>query len=207
MYLKRYFKRKLKLFRGDTRRKLDGAAQRVSKDYLRFTPFNSARLREIALSLVILLGLTASRPLHPVHTSVTQMQYNAAEKTFEVSLRVFTDDLEEALGKENNNQRVRLNDKDANGPLVEGYIRKHFGLTNASRQRKPFRYLGKEQEMEATWIYVEVPYSEPLEGSVLQQSLLTEVFDDQVNLVNVSYLTQKKTVLFRKSNPQQILTW
>ncbi|MFD1142460.1 DUF6702 family protein [Larkinella insperata] len=154
-----------------------------------------------------MLGLSASKPAHPVHTSVTQMQYNAAEKTFEVSLRVFTDDLEEALTKENNNQRVRLNDKDANNPLVERYIRRHFGLANSSRQRKPFRYLGKEQEMEATWIYVEVPYSEPVEGSVLQQSLLTELFDDQVNLVNVSYLSQKKTVLFRKSNTQQVLTW
>ncbi|WP_448961092.1 DUF6702 family protein [Larkinella arboricola] len=149
----------------------------------------------------------AGRPAHPVHTSVTQMQFNAAEKTFEVSLRVFTDDLEEALTRENNNQRVRLNDKDANNPLVERYIRKHFGLINASRQRKPFRYLGKEQEMDATWIYVEVPYSEPVEGSILQQSLLTELFDDQINLVNVSYLSQKKTVLFRKSSTQQVLTW
>ncbi|WP_138992852.1 DUF6702 family protein [Larkinella sp. C7] len=154
--------------------------------------------------LLALFCLTGS---HPVHTSITQMQYNAAEKTFEVSLRVFTDDLEEALTKENNNQRVRLSDKDANGPLVERYVRKHFGLTSASRQRKPYRYLGKEQEVDATWIYIEIPYNEPVQGSLLQQSMLTDLFDDQMNLVNVSYLTEKKTVLFRKSNTQQVLTW
>ncbi|GAB3328312.1 hypothetical protein GCM10027299_30370 [Larkinella ripae] len=135
------------------------------------------------------------------------MQYNAKDKTFEVSLRVFTDDLEEALSKENNNQRVRLNDKDANGPLVERYVRKHFGLTTANRQRKPFQYVGKEQEMDATWIYVEIPCNESVQGSLLQQSLLMELFDDQINLVNVSYLSEKKTVLFRKGNPQQTLTW
>ncbi|RYZ28730.1 MAG: hypothetical protein EOP49_41235 [Sphingobacteriales bacterium] len=157
--------------------------------------------------LLALFCLTASRPAHPVHTSITQMQYNAAEKTFEVSLRVFTDDLEVALTKENNNQRVRLSDKDANGPLVERYVRKHFGLTNASRQRKPYRYLGKEQEVDATWIYIEIPYNEPVQGSLLQQSMLTDLFDDQMNLVNVSYLAEKKTVLFRKSNTQQVLTW
>jgi len=194
MYLKRYSKVLL------------GVYQRLpaySRDNLRLTLVISDKLFILAL----LFGLTAGRPAHPVHTSVTQMQYNATDKTFEVSLRVFTDDLEEALTKENNNQRVRLNDKDANNPLVERYIRKHFGLANASRQRKPFRYLGKEQEMDATWIYVEVPYNEPVEGSILQQSLLTELFDDQVNLVNVSYLSQKKTVLFRKTNTQQVLTW
>ncbi len=159
------------------------------------------------LCVITFLLLTASRPVHPVHTSITQMQYNAAEKTFEVSLRVFTDDLEEALTKENNNQRVRLSDKDANGPLVERYVRKHFGLTSASRQRKPYRYLGKEQEVDATWIYIEIPYTEPVQGSLLQQSMLTDVFDDQMNLVNVSYLAEKKTVLFRKSNTQQVLSW
>ncbi|RRA98682.1 hypothetical protein EHT25_27170 [Larkinella rosea] len=142
-----------------------------------------------------------------MHTSITQMQYNAAEKTFEVSLRVFTDDFEEALTKENNNQRVRLSDKDANGPLVERYLRKHFGLTNPSRQRKPFRYIGKEQEVDATWIYIEIPYAESVQGSTLQQSLLMEVFDDQINLVNVAYLAEKKTVLFRKNSPQQVLNW
>ncbi|KAA9353246.1 hypothetical protein F0P93_17515 [Larkinella humicola] len=159
------------------------------------------------LCVIAFLLLTASRPVHPVHTSITQMQYNAAEKTFEVSLRVFTDDLEEALTKENNNQRVRLSDKDANGPLVERYVRKHFGLTSASRQRKPYRYVGKEQEVDATWIYIEIPYNEPVQGSLLQQSMLTDLFDDQMNLVNVSYLAEKKTVLFRKSNTQQVLTW
>jgi hypothetical protein len=135
------------------------------------------------------------------------MQYNAAEKMFEVSLRVFTDDLEEALVKENNNQPVRLNDKDTNGPLVERYIRKHFGLTNANHQRKPYRFLGKEQEVDATWIYIEVPYSEPLQGSTLQQSLLMDKFDDQINLVNITYQSEKKTVLFKKSNTQQVLSW
>ncbi|MGA0557046.1 DUF6702 family protein [Larkinella sp. VNQ87] len=154
-------------------------------------------------SLTILLFTSA----HPVHTSVTQMQYNPAEKAFEVSLRIFTDDLEEALTKENNNQRVRLADNDSNGPLVERYVRKHFAIANAKRQRKPFQVLGKEQEMDATWIYIEIPYAEPVEGSLLQQSVLTDLFDDQVNLVNVSYLSQKKTVLFRKSNTQQVLNW
>ncbi|MGM9509463.1 DUF6702 family protein [Larkinella sp. GY13] len=202
MYSKRFFKSEL--FRGGKRRKKE--LSRVFSN-LRLTPFTSAYLREITFCLLALFCLTASRPVHPVHTSITQMQYNAAEKTFEVSLRVFTDDLEEALTKENNNQRVRLSDKDANGPLVERYVRKHFGLTSASRQRKPYRFLGKEQEVDATWIYIEIPYTEPVQGSLLQQSMLTDLFDDQMNLVNVSYLAEKKTVLFRKSNTQQVLTW
>lgn len=168
------------------------------------TPFNSSKLCEITFCFFVLLFFTGA---HPVHTSVTQMQYNAKDKAFEVSLRVFTDDLEEALSKENNTQRVRLNDQDTNGPLLERYLRKHFGLIGASRQPRPFQYIGKEQEMDATWIYVEIPYNETVQGSRLHHSVLMELFDDQINLVNVSYLSEKKTVLFRKNNTQQVLNW
>ncbi|WP_460667212.1 DUF6702 family protein [Larkinella knui] len=193
MYLKRFFKL---LHRVDQRK----------SEFIREKSFLTLIFSD-QLCVITFLLLTASRPAHPVHTSITQMQYNTAEKAFEVSLRVFTDDLEDVLTKENNNQRVRLSDKDANGPLVERYIRKHFNLTNAQHQRKPYRFLGKEQEVDATWIYIEIPYTEPIEGSLLQQSLLMDLHDDQMNLVNVTYKSEKKTVLFKKSNSQQVLTW
>lgn len=158
----------------------------------------------LLLTVVFINGRSAV--LHPVHTSVTQMQYNATEKSFEVSIRLFTDDLETALTKENNNQRVRLSNKDNNDVLLERYLRKHFALVNARRQRKAFQYLGREQEADATWVYVEIPYNEPIQGSMVQQSALMDAFSDQMNLVNVSYLTQKKTLLFKQNNTLQELS-
>ena len=140
---------------------------------------------------------------HDFHTSLTQMQFNAKDKTFEISVRVFTDDFEKALILENNGQKVELANNDKYDPLIERYIRKHFSLTNPQKQRKAFNYLGHETEADAQWIYLEMPYNDPFRGAQLQQTVLMELFDDQVNLVNFQYLTQKKTVVFRKNQTVQ----
>lgn len=134
------------------------------------------------------------------------MQYNPAEKTFEVSIRMFTDDLEKALSQENN-LKVHLSPKDNYAPLVERYVRKHFALTNARRQAKAFQFVGKEQEGDATWIYLEIPFAEGPQGSSLRQDVLMELFDDQVNLVNVSYQSQKKTLVFKSAQSVHEINW
>lgn len=130
------------------------------------------------------------------------MQYNPAERIFEVSIRMFTDDLEVALSRETT-QKIRLAPNDAHDPLVERYIRKHFAMQNARKQPRPYQYVGKEPEGDATWVYIEIPFGEALAGSVIRQDVLMEVFDDQVNLINVTYQSQRKTLLFRKNESVQ----
>lgn len=146
------------------------------------------------LSIPFLWAATA----HEYHVSVTQMQYNPAQKTFEVSIRMFTDDLEKALTGASG-QRVIVKDGDKNDALLERYIKNAFVLTDASRKPAAIHYIGKEQEEDATWVYLEIPSSGNLTGSKLQNSTLMEVFDDQVNMTNIKVASDKKTYLFKKS--------
>lgn len=137
---------------------------------------------------------------HDFHTSITRMDYNAKEKSFEVSIRVFTDDLEKVLSKENGGQKFVVVDNDKNDPFVEKYIRKHFALVTTAKQKKPYSYLGKEQEADATWVYIEIPCPEALAGFSLQNSTMLDFFDDQVNLVNFNYQGQKKSYIFKNED-------
>ncbi|WP_461140055.1 DUF6702 family protein [Spirosoma pomorum] len=151
--------------------------------------------------------LISSRPLtlHDFHASVTQMQYNPQEKAFEISIRIFTDDLEKTLAKEVG-KPVDLSVKAKNDPLLEKYIRAHFTYLNPQRQAKPFTYVGHEVEDDANWLYLEMPYDEAFQGGVMRQNILMEVFDDQVNMVNIQYKGQKKTFVFRKNQPIQAIS-
>lgn len=156
--------------------------------------------------------LMGSRPLalHEFHASVTQMQYNAKEQTFEISVRIFTDDFEKALSAASGSKIV-LNPSaggtpDKNDPLIETYIRTHFAYTSAQKQTKAIRYMGHETEADANWLYLEMPYAEPFKGGLLKQNVLMELFDDQVNMVNIQYQGQKKTFVFRKNQPVQDLS-
>ena len=150
-------------------------------------------MRVLFLSFVLF-----SFRLHDFHTSITRMDFNVKEKTFEISIRVFTDDLEKALSKDNGGQKIVVLNNDKNDPLVEKYIRKHFALLTSQKQKKAYAYIGKEQEADATWIYVEIPSPETVTGYVLQNSIMHDLFEDQVNLVNLNYQGQKKSYIFKK---------
>lgn len=161
--------------------------------------------KEIGIGL-LLIGLTASRPAHDFHASVTQMQYNPKERVFEISIRVFTDDFEKALSAASNT-KVNLSANDKNDPIIEKYVQAHFEYVGPQKQPKPFKYVGHEIEADANWLYLEMPYGEPFKGGVLKQSVLMELFADQVNMVNIQYQGQKKTFVFRKNQPIQALSF
>ena len=158
------------------------------------------------VSGLLLISLTASRPAHDFHASVTQMQYNAKERTFEISIRIFTDDFEKALSAASNT-KVNLSGTNKNDPLIEKYIQTHFSYISPQKQPKPFKYVGHEIEADANWLYLEMPYAEPFRGGMLKQNVLMELFDDQVNMVNIQYQGQKKTFVFRKSQPVQDISF
>ncbi|MPR34379.1 hypothetical protein GBK04_13685 [Cytophagaceae bacterium SJW1-29] len=133
------------------------------------------------------------------------MRYDAAQKSLEISVRAYTDDLEKGLSLANDNRRFVLRNDDQNNSYLEQYLRKHFALAGPDRRLRAFQYIGKEEEADATWLYLEVPFSGNPEGWVLRHDLLMETFDDQVNMVNVKWGEERKTYLFKKSQSVQAL--
>ena len=151
---------------------------------------------------VLLISLTASRQAHDFHASITQMVYNQKEKTVEISIRIFTDDFEKALSAASN-AKIHLAANDKNDTLIEKYIHAHFGYVSPQKQSVPIKYIGHEIEADANWLYLEMPHAESLTGGTLTQNALMELFDDQVNMINIQYQSQKKTFVFRKSQSTQ----
>ncbi|MES2516566.1 MAG: DUF6702 family protein [Bacteroidota bacterium] len=142
----------------------------------------------------------SANKLHDFHTSITEMRYNAKEKAYEVSLRVFSDDLEKALAAIHQNQKIVLSNIDKNDAFVEQYVRKHFVITNPKNQKRNYQYIGKEKEGEAIWIYLEISANEPINGSKLQNDILLDFFEDQTNIVNIFIQNDKKSYLFNMKN-------
>jgi hypothetical protein len=146
---------------------------------------------------VILLPLRGRGGFHAFHTSLTQIEYNAKEKSLEISIRVFTDDFETALTKFNSGKKVAITADNKNDALISKYIQQHFAFISPQKQPKNYNFIGKEIEEQATWIYVELPDYQPLsDGISLQNNILTELFDDQTNLVNFTVFANKKTFIF-----------
>ena len=138
--------------------------------------------------------------LHAFHTSITEMRYNPKEKAFEISLRIFMDDLEKTLSTNNKNKKFVIENNDKNDVFIEQYIRKHFVITTPKNQKLNYQYVGKEKEGEAVWIYLEMPLNEPLKGSKIQNDVLMDMFEDQTNIVNIFMNNDKKSYLYNVKN-------
>jgi hypothetical protein len=142
---------------------------------------------------------------HEFHTSISQFEYNTKEKIYEVSLRFFTDDLEKTLGQAYKNPKLRIQDNDQTDALVSQYLRQHFTIRNTQKKLYDIKYIGKENEDIATWVYFELSPVALKPGNQLMQNALLEVFDDQINIVNILNQGQKKSYLFDKDSQTKVL--
>ncbi|MFD3408097.1 DUF6702 family protein [Aquirufa sp. HETE-83D] len=158
------------------------------------------------MKLLVLFFSLLFPELHPFHSSVTEMSYNAKEQSWEISIRLFHDDLEQTLSS-NLGKKYRMIPGDvASEKVLDAYLRKHFRFHAGKQITTPYRWLGTEQQQEAIWVYIEIPTSSDLAGSYLENSLFLDEFEDQTNLVSWSFQGTKKSYLFRKSQEVQQLS-
>src|SRR5436189_170714 len=96
---------------------------------------------------------------HPIFVSVTEIEHNAAEKSLEISCKIYTDDFETTLRKKHTTKKIDLMDvqyKDAMNPLVNDYIQKHLSISLDGKPAVSLQFLGFEQQEEAIVSYFEV---------------------------------------------------
>ncbi|NJO02889.1 MAG: hypothetical protein HC880_15480 [Bacteroidia bacterium] len=94
---------------------------------------------------------------HDFHTSIAEVDYNDRSKSLEISLRVFTDDLELALSRLGQLEGLRLDHSKKHHPLIERYLARYFYVSDPKSQKLSFVFHGKEMEADVTWIYFEIP--------------------------------------------------
>ena len=69
-------------------------------------------IRTFCLFLVSFSTLKGNEVRHDFHTSLTEMRYNEGSKAFEVTIRVFTDDLEAMIKSHEIEKTLSLDNSD-----------------------------------------------------------------------------------------------
>ncbi|WP_293784094.1 DUF6702 family protein [uncultured Pedobacter sp.] len=123
---------------------------------------------------------------HPLHVSTTEVSFNAKDKTLEVSCKIFSDDFEAILARLYK-QKIDLSNpnlKNAMDELVKKYLLAHLQL-KANGKTVAMNYIGFEIDHEATNIYLEVEKVATLKSVEVNDSILYDMFDDQMSIVHV----------------------
>jgi hypothetical protein len=145
-----------------------------------------------------LLGVT--NIIHPFYVSIIEINHNAKDKSIEISVRIFSDDLETALGKYNHNN-IDLA-KPANKPIIDKYINQYIqNKLHIFIDGQPinFVYVGYEIQKESTWCYFEETNVNRVKKVNIKSDLLYELQPQQMNIFHVKVNGIEKS--YKLDNP------
>ncbi len=141
--------------------------------------------------------------LHPLHVSTTEIAFNSKQKSVEISCKLFTDDFENALRKQNKTKidltaPILHNEMDV---IVKRYIQNHLKIS-INEQKKVQNYIGYEIDREVVNVYLEIETTKPFEKINIEDNILCDFFEDQMNIVHVEIFGKRKSGRLNNPNTQ-----
>lgn len=159
----------------------------------------------VPASILALAVVVFAAPAHTFHTSLMQVEYNEKEQLVEISIQVFTHDLENILSRRNG-KNVRLEKTPEAAQLTLVYLNEAVKLKNHDGGLKTLSWVGMEPEADAVWLYVEAKMPEGFEGGEVRNRILFDLFDDQVNLVHIKHGDKKYDLVFKPGDDFKAIT-
>ncbi len=146
----------------------------------------SAKIILIAFCLTLMMSFK-----HPYYVGVIDINW-LSKKKFEVSIKLFTDDLQAAIYNKFKMPFSSLEKSEKNKNYLIQYINRHFSIFQKSVKKStiiPLDFVGWEVEDEATWIYYQCSTPQKINsenGIMVRSQLLHNVVDKQVTIVHLN---------------------
>ncbi|MCH2199393.1 MAG: hypothetical protein MK081_11490 [Flavobacteriales bacterium] len=157
----------------------------------------------ILLSVVAILSFASAE--HKFYHSYTSMRHNPNTNAFEIEMRIFTDDLEKAIGGDEDPIRLgsdkEIEDADYR---IEKYIRDRFHV-KSNDQELYWKYWGMEVDYDITWIYLEISNVQPINVLSIENRILFEHFEDQNNEITLEYNGWTKRMHLTTAEPKSVI--
>ncbi|WP_417886406.1 DUF6702 family protein [Zunongwangia sp.] len=166
-------------------------------------------MRKIILVLVVTLACTAfTRHAHKFYLSVTEIEYKPEKEDLQIVSRVFINDFQDVLEKRYGTE-IRLSKEKEQGPvkqLIQKYLNTKFHI---SVDGKPIdiEYLGKKYEDDQLVLFLEGTHLKPFKKIAVTNAILTDLFDEQKNVINVKINDEVKSILLRKEADTDMLNF
>ncbi len=144
-------------------------------------------VRASILPLVTAAGLIAAAParMHPLHTTLTEVTYADGAATLWV--RAFADDFARGVA-------AHRGPPGADPTLA--YLGASLGVWDGRGHRVGLAACGRRTSGDLRWFCVRAPLPGGLRGARLRVALQFAVYDDQVNVVQVSDAGRQTSMLF-----------
>jgi hypothetical protein len=146
--------------------------------------------------------------VHPLHVTVTEINFDEKDKALEIMTRMFIDDLESTLRKNLNQPELDILKPTGatTDQLIKNYLEKHLAISLDGKAQK-VNYLGHETDGDAFVLYVEVSNVKKWKTIQVTNDLFTENFSDQSNIINVTVRGNVKSLRLNTTTATDKLTF
>ena len=158
----------------------------------------------LCLLVVAVLCVSANDGDHKFYISKTIIEFNPRSQQLEISVKMFTDDVEYMLGQVHG-KPVKLgtdNESADADALLEQYLKQHF-LCAVDGVGMEWRWVGKEVESDLIYCYLELYRKPDFTTFTLTNDLLVAYFPNQQNIVDLSIMGNTQTLVFDRQRTRQ----
>lgn len=144
--------------------------------------------------LLLVLGLLFARPaagiVHPLHTSLTVLDYFPGSGTVDLRIRAFADDFGLAV------EAFEPVAARAGVPPVLGYLGHAVRLWDPRGRAVQLEWHGSKRSGDVLWIHLRARLPGGLRGARILNRLSFDLYDDQVNIVQITERGKRRNLLF-----------
>jgi hypothetical protein len=155
----------------------------------------------------LILGFLIS--FHPIHLSITEIDFNEKSKALQITSRIFIDDLELSIRNRIGDEELDLLEPGGGrntDELVKAYLAEMMKV-KVDRKAVKMNYLGHEIEGPAMICYIEIENIRKFNTIEVTNKVILETHDDQSNLVNVNYKDKVKSLRLTNDEPTGSITF
>ena len=148
-----------------------------------------------------LLDRSSAMPKHDFYLSICEIIHKKESQSLQITFRFFADDLEKTILNYDHTRIVTDSwEKSKNSDKsLFNYLKNNFSIYDKKGLKIDYDFIGWEIDKEHCWCFVEAKY-EQFGKLKVKNSLLTELFAAQKNLVYLKSGNKETSVLLDKKN-------
>ncbi|MCK6608524.1 MAG: hypothetical protein L6Q46_09525 [Flavobacterium sp.] len=153
---------------------------------------------------IFMIVMMSSFAWHKFYVSVTQIDFVPNKKRVEITSRIFIDDLEKALEKRFKKKFYLTSSREIENAdaLIQEYLKEKIKIS-INKKSQNIEYLAREVEGDVLIFYTKIAVSKKINTFEIFNSLLTDIYKEQQNIVHVNINSNKNSFLFTNSDTSQ----
>ncbi len=157
-------------------------------------------MNQLIIKLITILIFVFS---HKYYVSSTLIDYSDKSGTYQVSLKIFHDDLEKDLGFEMN--ELDYDDYEKTNSFIKEYLFNNFKIYSNESELK-VDFLGFERKNDLVIYYMEIFNAENVKSLIVENKILFQSFRNQKNIILYRFNNYKKSFIHTSQNFQSSIS-